>query len=91
LGREEDALSVIDLKITSGGKTETAQVKPFKVKIVDEEKGTIILLGTGKVKYYSTDLLIFQKGKNVLVFNQKPKIIGGNYVFPIDALKLNIE
>jgi Fe-Mn family superoxide dismutase len=91
LGSKEDALSGIDLKLTSGDKTETAQVKPFKVKIVDEEKGTIILLGTGKVKYYSTDLLIFQKGKNVLVFNQKPKIIGGNYVFPIDALKLNIE
>ena len=91
LGSKEDALSGIDLKLTNGDKTETAQVKPFKVKIVDEEKGTITLLGTGKVKYYSTDLLIFQKGKNVLVFNKKPKIFNGNYVFPIDALMLNIE
>jgi hypothetical protein len=91
LGSKEDALSGVDLKLTNGDKTETAQVKPYKVKVVDEEKGTITLFGTGKVKHYYTDLLIFQKGKNVLIFNQKPKIMGGNYVFPIDALKLNIE
>ena len=91
LGSKDDALRGIDLKLTSDDQTETAQVKPFREKIVDEENGTITLLGTAHVKNYSTDLLIFQKGKNVLIFNKKPKIVDGNYVFSIDALKLDIE
>ncbi len=91
LGSDKDALQGIDLELTMDDKTETAQVKGFRDKVIDEKKGTITLYGTGKVKYYSTDLLIFQKGKNVLVFNKKPKIVNGNFVFPIDALKLNIE
>ena len=90
LGREEDAEG-IDLKLIYGDRTETAQVKPFQEKIVDEENGTITLLGTAQVQHYSTDLMIFQKGKNVLIFNKKPKIVNGNYVFPLDGLKLNIE
>ena len=90
LGREEDAHG-IDLKLIYGDRTETAQVKPFQEKIVDEENGTITLLGTAQVQPYSTDLMIFQKGKNVLIFNKKPKIVDGNYVFPLDGLKLNIE
>lgn len=91
LGSKDDALLGIDLKLTSDDQTETAQVKPFREKIVDDENGTITLLGTAHVKKYSTDLLIFQKGKNVLIFNKKPKIVDGNYVFPLDALKLDIE
>jgi len=91
LGSKDDALRGIDLRLTSDDQTETAQVKPFREKIVDEENGTITLLGTAHVKNYSTDLLIFQKGKNVLIFNKKPKIVDGNYVFPLDALKFDIE
>ena len=39
-------------------------------KIVDEENGTITLLGTAQVETYTTDLMIFQKGRNVLIFNK---------------------
>jgi hypothetical protein len=91
LGLEVDAYDGIDLKLIYGDRTETAQVKPFQEKIVDEENGTITLLGTAQVETYTTDLMIFQKGRNVLIFNKPPKIVDGNYVFPIDGLKLNIE
>jgi hypothetical protein len=91
LGLEVDAYDGIDLKLIYGDRTETAQVKPFQEKIVDEENGTITLLGTAQVETYTTDLMIFQKGRNVLIFNKNPKIVDGNYVFPIDGLKLNIE
>lgn len=91
LGLEVDAYDGIDIKLIYGDRTETAQVKPFREKIVDEENGTITLLGTAQVQPYTTDLMIFQKGKNVLIFNKKPKIVKGNYVFPLDGLKLNIE
>jgi hypothetical protein len=91
LGLEVDAYDGIDLKLIYGDRTETAQVKPFQEKIVDEENGTITLLGTAQVQPYTTDLMIFQKGRNVLIFNKPPKIVDGNYVFPIDGLKLNIE
>ena len=50
----------------------------------------ITLEGTASVKLYKTDWMVFQKGKNVLVFNQKPKIVGGNFVFPPESLLYNI-
>jgi hypothetical protein len=51
----------------------------------------ITLEGTASVKIYKTDLMIFQKGKNVLVFNKKPKIVVGNFVFPSDSLLYDIQ
>ena len=88
LGSKKDALKGVDLEITKDGKTYTAQVKPFRNKIVSEDG--ITLEGTASVKLYHTDLMIFQKGKNVLVFDKKPKIVNGNFVFPIDSLLYDI-
>ena len=79
----------IDAKITVDGKEYTAQIKGFKDRIEKGDK--IILTGTGNVKQYSTDWMIFQKGKNVLIFNKKPNIIGGNFVFPKDSLLYDIK
>jgi hypothetical protein len=51
----------------------------------------ITLMGTASVKLYKTDLMIFQKGKSVLIFNKKPKIVDGNFVFTTDSLVYNIQ
>jgi len=88
LGNEED-MKGVDVKITQDGKTLTGQIKPFKERI-DKDK-TITLKGTGKVKTYKTDWMIFQKGRNVLVFDKKPNIISGNFVFPKESLLLDIK
>ena len=71
------------------GKEYTGQVKPYRDRI--ENDNNIILKGTGDVKNYNTDLMIFQKGKNVMIFNKKPNIIAGNFVFPKDALIYDIK
>jgi superoxide dismutase, Fe-Mn family len=89
LGGEEDMLKGIDAKITKDGKTHTAQIKGYKERI--DKNDNIILKGTGNVKHYNTDWLIFQKGKTVLIFNKKPNIIGGNFVFPKDGLLYDIK
>jgi Fe-Mn family superoxide dismutase len=89
LGSKKDALKGIDLEITKDGKTQTAQVKPFREKIINGDEMT--LEGTASVKIYNTDLMIFQKGRNVLVFNKKPKIVNGNFVFPVDSLLYDIQ
>ena len=89
LGDEDDMLKGIDTKIEKDGKTYTGQIKGFKERIDKDDK--IILKGTGKVKMYSTDWMIFQKGRNVLIFNKKPNIIGGNFVFPKDGLLYDIK
>ena len=89
LGSKKDAIQGVDLELTKDGKTYTAQIKPFR-NMVESEDG-ITLEGTASVKIYNTDLMIFQKGKNVLIFNKKPKIVGGNFVFPEDSLMYNIQ
>lgn len=87
-GVEEDAILGIDIKITKDNITKTAQVKPFRERV--EKDGFITLIGTGSVKKYKTDYMIFQKGKNVIVFVNDPKIINGKYVFPSDSLVYDI-
>ena len=89
LGSKKDAIQGVDLEITFGDKTYTAQIKPFREMSIDENG--ITLQGTASVKLYNTDLMIFQKGKNVLIFNKKPKIVEGNFVFPVDSLMYNIQ
>lgn len=89
LGSKKDAISGVDLEITKDGITRTAQVKPFRNKIVTDDG--ILLEGTASVKIYKTDLMIFQKGKNVLVFNEKPIIVNGNFLFPLDSLLYDIQ
>ena len=88
LGNKKDAIQGVDLEITKDGKLHTAQVKPYREMKIGEDG--ITLEGTASVKLYKTDWMVFQKGKNVLVFNQKPKIVGGNFVFPSESLLYNI-
>jgi hypothetical protein len=78
----------VDLEVFKDGQLYTAQIKPFR-NMIETEDG-IVLEGTASVKLYKTDWMVFQKGKNVLVFNQKPKIVGGNFVFPKDSLLYSI-
>jgi hypothetical protein len=90
LGSKKDAIKGVDLELTKeDGKKYTAQVKPFRHMFINEDG--IVLEGTASVKIYNTDLMIFQKGKNVLIFNKKPKIVNGNFVFPTDSLMYNIQ
>jgi hypothetical protein len=88
LGNKKDAIQGVDLEIFKDGKLHTAQVKPFREMIVTDDG--ITLEGTASVKLYKTDWMIFQRGKNVLVFDKKPKIVNGNFVFPPDSLLYNI-
>jgi hypothetical protein len=88
LGNKKDAIQGVDLEITKDGQLHTAQVKPYREMKIGEDG--ITLEGTASVKLYKTDWMVFQKGKNVLVFNQKPKIVGGNFVFPSESLLYNI-
>lgn len=89
LGSKKDAIQGVDLEITKDGKTLTGQIKPFRKMIVNDDG--ITLEGTASVKIYKTDLMIFQRGKNVLVFNKTPKIVDGNFVFPSDSLLYDIQ
>ena len=89
LGSKKDAISGVDIEITKDGITKTAQVKPFREKKVTDDG--ILLEGTASVKIYKTDLMIFQKGKNVLVFDKKPVILNGNFLFPLDSLLYDIQ
>lgn len=89
LGSKKDAIQGVDLELTKDGKKYTAQIKPFRNMVMSEDG--ITLEGTGSVKIYNTNLMIFQKGKNVLIFNKKPKIVKGNFVFPKDSLLYNIQ
>jgi hypothetical protein len=89
LGNKRDALEGIDLVLDLDGVTKTAQVKPFISKI---DKGeSFVMVGTGQVKPYKTDYMIFQKGKNVLMFHNNPKILNGAYVFPKESLAYDIQ
>jgi Fe-Mn family superoxide dismutase len=89
LGSKKDAISGVDIEITKDGVVKTAQVKPFREKKIIEEG--ILLEGTASVKIYKTDLMIFQKGKNVLVFDKTPIIVNGNFLFPLDSLLYDIQ
>ena len=87
---------IYDLK-NAGDQAGTYELNPSiksfeKSSLSDNDKNdNIILKGTGNVKHYNTDWLIFQKGKTVLIFNKKPNIIGGNFVFPKDGLLYDIK
>jgi Fe-Mn family superoxide dismutase len=88
LGNKKDAIQGVDLEILKDDVLYTAQVKPFR-EMKQTEDG-IELEGTASVKLYKTDWMVFQRGKNVLVFDKKPKIVKGNFVFPLDSLLYNI-
>jgi hypothetical protein len=86
LGSKEDMISGIDCKVTINGEEKNAQIKPYAdVKLNNNE---ITIIGSGQVKKYPTDLIIFSnQNKGVLVFsNNNTKIINGQYVIPEEDL-----
>jgi hypothetical protein len=86
LGSSEDMIGGIDCEIKIGNQTKTAQIKPF-THIISHNNHSMVL-GSGNVKKYHTDWIIFAKNnKDVLIFdNNLSKIIDGNFVFPEENL-----
>jgi Fe-Mn family superoxide dismutase len=91
LGSKEDMIGGIDCEIKIDGQIKTSQIKPFTG--IKKDDGNIIVLGSGNVKNYDTDWLIFAKNnKEILVFDNKDtKIIGGMFVFPENNLIYTID
>jgi hypothetical protein len=85
LGGKDDMLGGVDATVEKNGKKETIQIKPFNGTEVENELVTVY--GTGNVKPYSTDYLVFHDDKRgTLVFrNNNTKIENGRYVFPMDS------
>jgi hypothetical protein len=86
LGSKEDMIGGVDCEVIVDGVKKTAQIKPFTGE--KEIKDSIMILGTGNVKRYSTDWLIFTRNnKEVLVFDNKhSKIMDGQFIFPKEDL-----
>jgi hypothetical protein len=86
LGNREDMVQGIDAKINLGGKEETIQIKPFKYFKIDGDN--IQIFGTGNVKNYNVDYLVFQNNqKGIKIFdNSETKIINGVYTFPKEKM-----
>lgn len=81
LGSRSDMLQGVDCIVTIDGNRYTCQIKPYSyVQVIGN---VITVMGSGQVKKYSTDWLIFEKGsKRILIFNNKnTKIIDGNFTF----------
>ena len=84
-------VSGVDLKVTLDGNTKTAQVKGYE-SITTNDDTIIVDSDIGKYKADVVDLMIFQKGKKVWIFdNKNKKIVNGKYVFPLDALLYEIQ
>jgi Fe-Mn family superoxide dismutase len=86
LGSTEDMVGGVDCEIVIDSETKTAQIKPYSS--IKKSDNKYVIYGTGQVKPYKTDFLIFTKGnKEVLVFkNESTKIVNGNFVLPVDNL-----
>jgi len=86
LGSSEDMIGGIDCEIIVDGVKKTAQIKPFTNVKTDD--GNTIIMGSGNVKRYHTDWLIFSKNnKEILIFNNNDTTIAnGNFVFPEKSL-----
>lgn len=85
IGSKEDMISGIDLIITDGDEKYSAQVKPMSS--METKDGVITVYGTGGVKKYTTDWMIFTTKDLIYVFeNDNTKIINGNFTFDKSAL-----
>ena len=86
-GSSED-VGGTDLKVTLNGITKTAQVKGYESVTINEDE----IIVDSDIGNYKTDLMIFQKGRRVFIFdNKNKKIVRGKYVFPLDALLYEIQ
>lgn len=82
LGSKADMIGGIDCEVIINGRKLSSQIKPFgSIETTGEE---ITVIGSGAVKKYYTDWLIFTRNnKDVLIFrNKNSKIVNGQYVFP---------
>jgi hypothetical protein len=81
LGGKSDMLQGVDCIINVDGINNTAQIKPYSN--IKNENGQIIVFGSGQVKKYTTNWIIFEgSGKPILIFkNKSTKIIDGNFTF----------
>ena len=90
LGNLEDAISGIDCKITKDGKVYTAQIKPFGR--IEDNNGVYKMIGTGGVKNYKTDYLIFVNNSDgAYIFdNSNTQVINGVFEIPTSNLVKHI-
>ena len=81
LGNRSDMLEGVDCIVVINGKSYTCQIKPYSN--VESINNKITVIGSGQVKKYSTDWLIFEGGlKKILIFNNRRTIIvDGNFTF----------
>ncbi len=81
----------IDCEINIDGVKNTAQIKPFTY--TKNINGSVSVFGSGNVKKYNTDLLIFANSKGqILVFkNSDSKIVSPSYRFNPLILGLNLK
>ena len=85
LGGVDDMIGGVDAIVELSGGTKTMQIKPYNdVKNVN---GKVTVYGTGNVKPYTTDFLVFHNNKlGTIVFdNSNTKIVDGRYVFDESA------
>lgn len=80
IGSRDDMIKGVDLIITYNNEKYSAQVKPMST--IQTNDDTITVLGSGGVKQYTTDWLVFTKKDQVYIFdNENTKIIDGNFTF----------
>ena len=80
LGGVDDMLGGIDAYVETPEGNKTMQIKPFSK--TEENDGKITVFGSGNVKPYKTDYLVFHNDKDgTIVFINNAEIIDGRYVF----------
>lgn len=81
LGDVDDMIKGIDAIVQLPEGDKTIQIKPFNG--VNKRNGKVVVYGTGNVKPYKTDYLVFHSDKlgTVVFENNSTKIVNGRYVF----------
>ena len=81
LGSVIDAIGGVDAIIRTDNGDKTVQIKPFRDYTIED--GKITMVGTGVIKQYKTDMLVFHnKSRGIMVFdNNNTQIENGEYVF----------
>jgi Fe-Mn family superoxide dismutase len=90
-GSVKDAVQKIDLEVFINGQKNTCQVKGFmELKPAD---GKIVIIGSGEVRYYNVDWMVFVniKMRRVVIFRNTPNIVMGEYVFDESDLIYNLN
>jgi len=80
LGGVDDMIGGIDAYVVTPEGNKTMQIKPFNG--TEEKDGKITIFGSGNVKPYKVDYLVFHNDKDgTIVFKNNAEIIDGRYVF----------